>query len=253
MAVGTLFVGSTPIGNTEDFSLRMVSLLKDCDLLILETASRILPILNDGDIEYNKNYVEFRDPTPSEDREAVREKNLAIIEYVLDNLNSGKRVLLITDEGTPLLNDPGLDILGPAASAGHVIEVVPGPSAVIASVIHAMSFADGQSQGAFAFLPSMWAEADVIKNLLPIKDANLSIVLALQNRFFLDSDISDWILDVLGNRDVIICQDITKESQRISKSNLKSLKKIFANDKKFIQTSTTIVILPKPYCGVCGT
>lgn len=245
MTTGTLFVGSTPIGNPEDFSLRLIRLLKECDLLIVENASKIFPILDKANIDYNKNYLEFRDPGHLETMESVADSKDLAIHAVLNYLDSNKNVLFICDEGTPLITDPGTDMLRHVALANYKIETVPGPSVVLASFIHGMALSSAGSSPGFLYLPSIWSKEDIIKTLIPIKNIEQSIILTANSDLFLYENPSKHFLDILGNRDVVVCQNLTHETQRIFKTNLEMLDNLIKGQIDFLNVDTTIFIYPR--------
>lgn len=118
---GTLFVVATPIGNRDDLSPRARHVLGAVDLIAAEDTRRTGRLLSHFGIktpqislhEYNENRVTRR---------------------VLDELVAGASVALVSDAGTPLINDPGYRLLEAAHAQGIPVTPVPGPSAVISAL-----------------------------------------------------------------------------------------------------------------------
>ena len=118
---GKLFVVGTPIGNLGDFSPRAVQTLQDVDLIASEDTRVTLKLLNHFDIK--NTLVSYHDHN-------IREKGEAIVREIL----GGKNVAIVTDAGMPCISDPGEDLVRLCAESGIVVEVVPGPSAVISAL-----------------------------------------------------------------------------------------------------------------------
>jgi 16S rRNA (cytidine1402-2'-O)-methyltransferase len=118
--MGTLFVAATPIGNMEDITLRALRVLASVDLVAAEDTRRTGLLLKHHNIKR---------PLLS-----VRAQNEArASQGVLARLDTGD-VALVTDGGTPLVSDPGLRVVQAALAAGHRVEALPGPSALLAAL-----------------------------------------------------------------------------------------------------------------------
>jgi 16S rRNA (cytidine1402-2'-O)-methyltransferase len=122
MSTGTLYIVATPLGNLEDITLRAIRVLKEVALIACEDTRRTVKILNRYEIrtplfifhEYNK----------------VRAGA-----SLLRRLRDGESVALVSDAGTPAISDPGFELVREAIGAGIHIEVVPGPSALVAALV----------------------------------------------------------------------------------------------------------------------
>ncbi len=131
---GTLFVVATPIGNLEDVTFRAVRVLRDAGLIAAEDTRRTATLLARHDI---------RTPTTSLHEHNERQK----IPVLLENLSAGVHVAIVTDAGTPGISDPGFRLVRAAVELGVRVEVVPGPSAVVAALV-----ASGLPTDSFTFL-----------------------------------------------------------------------------------------------------
>jgi 16S rRNA (cytidine1402-2'-O)-methyltransferase len=126
--VGTLFIVGTPIGNLEDLSLRAARVLREADLIAAEdtrAARRLLAHVDAlGAINPARKVVSY-----FEGNEAERTEELTRA------LHGGRRVALISEAGMPGVSDPGAYAITAAIAAGARVEVVPGPSAVLAALV----------------------------------------------------------------------------------------------------------------------
>ncbi len=120
--MGTLFIVATPIGHLEDITLRALRVLREADWVAAEDTRRARALLAHYDIPTGKV---VRYDEHSHARQAPR---------VLNALAQGQRVALVSDAGTPVLNDPGLALVQAAWQAGHRVVPIPGPNAAVAAL-----------------------------------------------------------------------------------------------------------------------
>jgi len=122
-AGGVLRLVATPIGNLSDLSPRAARVLGEADVIACE------------DIRHSRKLLSHAGVTGPR-LIAVHDHNEADqVRTILSLLERGKSVALITDAGTPGISDPGQRVVAAVAAAGYGIEVVPGPSAVIAALV----------------------------------------------------------------------------------------------------------------------
>ncbi len=118
---GVLYVIATPIGNLQDMSARAVATLKSVDCIAAEDTRHSAPLLQ-----------HFMINTPVLALHEHNERERAI--HLLQRLQRGESIALISDAGTPLINDPGYFLVHEARKAGVRVVPVPGASAVIAAL-----------------------------------------------------------------------------------------------------------------------
>ena len=153
-----LYIVSTPIGNLDDITLRSLEVLKKSDIILCEDTRRSLKLLNHYKIKKKLiSYHKFNE----------QKELLKIIEY----LNEGKILSLISDAGTPTLSDPGLLLVKTCVDKKIQVYPIPGPSAITAAVC-ASGFDD--KFFFYGFLPK--TENDLTKTLKKLKDLNYSLV-----------------------------------------------------------------------------
>jgi len=117
-----LYLVPTPIGNLEDMTLRGIRILKEVDLILAEdtrTSGRLLK--------------HFGVETPMRAHHAHNEHRM--LQGVLDDLRSGKKIALITDAGTPGISDPGFLLVRACHEAGLAVTVMPGATALIPALV----------------------------------------------------------------------------------------------------------------------
>lgn len=189
---GKLYLCATPIGNLEDITFRVVRTLKEVDLIGAEDTRNSIKLLN---------HFEIKTPMTSYHEFNKYDKAEKLVELMLE----GKNIALITDAGTPGISDPGEELVRQCFEAGIEVTSLPGAVACITALT--MS---GQKTRRFcfeAFLPNDKKEkAKVLKDLenetrtIIIYEAPHRLVKTLKE-----------LRDVLGNRKMTICREITKK------------------------------------------
>ena len=151
---GTLYVIATPIGNLEEISPRAVRLLSEVDLIACEDTRHTRKLLN---------HLQITTPLTS----YYREKEQYKAGLLLEQLEEGVRIALVSDAGTPCISDPGAVLVRQARAAAIAVVPVSGPSALITAVSVA-----GLEQSGFYFAgfpPSIKkARRDFFKQLAPL-------------------------------------------------------------------------------------
>lgn len=118
---GILYVVATPIGNLEDVTLRALRVLREVSLIAAEDTRRTARLLQHYSISTR---------TTSLHEHNEREKTPKLI----DRLRAGESIALVSDAGTPLISDPGQNLVSEARAAGIRVEAIPGASAVLAAL-----------------------------------------------------------------------------------------------------------------------
>jgi 16S rRNA (cytidine1402-2'-O)-methyltransferase len=131
---GKLFIVSTPIGNLEDITYRAVDTLKNVDLILAEDTRHSAKLISHFQI--SKKLIAFHDHNE-------KSQYMKIIEKLKDGLN----IALISDAGTPLINDPGFNLVRSAKQENITVVPIPGASSPIAALS-----ASGLPADSFTFL-----------------------------------------------------------------------------------------------------
>lgn len=120
---GVLTLAATPIGNPLDASVRLMRALGEADLLAAEDTRRLARLVAALDVKTTGRIISYH-----EHNEAER------TEVLLEALEDGRRVLIVTDAGMPVVSDPGFRAVRAATEAGYPVTVIPGPSAVLTAL-----------------------------------------------------------------------------------------------------------------------
>ncbi len=152
MSSTTLFLVPTPIGNLRDITLRALEVLKQVDIIACEDTRHTRKLLS---------AYEIRKPLVSYERFSEMKKT----EFIIDALESGKNVALVSDAGTPLISDPGSALISRVRERGIRVEALPGPSAVI-TALAASGFGGGFRFIGFFPRQKSAAERETIKMAL---------------------------------------------------------------------------------------
>ncbi|MBE3550103.1 MAG: 16S rRNA (cytidine(1402)-2'-O)-methyltransferase [Brockia lithotrophica] len=201
---GTLFIVSTPIGNLEDLSARARRILAEVDLVACEDTRRTKALLA---------HLGLRKPLVSYHKDSPRRRE----EEILRALHAGKHVALVSDAGTPLLQDPGSELVRRALAEGVRVVPVPGPSAALAAWV-----ASGLAGGPFlfyGFLPRRKGERRRV--LTALRDFPYPIIF-YEAPHRLHATIAD-LLDVFGDRPASLARELTKLHEEFRRGSLEEL------------------------------
>lgn len=188
---GSLFIVATPIGNLEDITLRALRVLREADLIACEDTRQTQKLLHHYDIR--RPLVSYH-----EHNEAAQTAAL------LERLQQGETVALVSDAGTPLISDPGYRIVHAARAAGLPVVPIPGPSAVMAALSAA-----GLPTDAFLFAGFAPAKTGARRRWLE-EQRNLAATLVFYEAPHRIVETLEDIAEVLGNAPVVLAREITK-------------------------------------------
>ncbi len=224
---GLLRVVATPIGNLDDLSPRAAHALADADVIACEDTRVTRKLLS---------RVASRARLVAYHARNVRERTPELVQRVA----RGERVTLVTDAGTPGLSDPGQRLIAACIDAGHRIEVVPGPSAVVAAlVISGLPTARFVFEG---FLPRTKGERRRRLERLASEERTLVF-------FEAPHRIADTVRDmasVLGERNAAIARELTKMYEEVLRGTLPELAERAADG---LRGEITVVVAGAPANG----
>jgi 16S rRNA (cytidine1402-2'-O)-methyltransferase len=190
-----LYVVATPIGNLEDISLRALRILGEVKLIAAEDTRKTRRLLSAYDI---------RTPLTSYHEHS----NEAKLDYLLEYLEN-EDLALVSEAGMPGLSDPGYELIVAAIGAGVSVVPVPGASAVITALV-----VSGLPTDQFLYVGFLPRRKGQRRSLLSsIADERRTIV-AFETPHRLIEALSD-IEDVLGNRRVSVCRELTKVHEEV--------------------------------------
>lgn len=188
---GTLYVVATPIGNLEDITLRALRVLREVAVIAAEDTRRTARLLQ---------HYSISTPTTS-----VHEHNeRARVPALLERLERGESVALVSDAGTPVLSDPGTLLVAAAHAAGVRVEPVPGPSAALAAVS-----ASGLPADEILFLGFPPSRAGARRRWVTelAKERRLLVLYEAPHR--IRETLQD-LLELLGDRPMLVAREVSK-------------------------------------------
>ncbi len=207
--MGTLHVVATPIGNLEDVSLRALRVLAEADLVFAEDTRRTRILLE-------RHRIAARPLSLHAHNEESR------IERALSALAGGGRVALVSDAGTPLVSDPGERLVAAAIGAGHRVEAVPGPSAVLAALA-----VSGLPAQPFSFLGFLPRRAGARRALLAGFRARPETLVLFESPKRLGKTLAE-LAEALGERPACVARELTKVHEEARRGTLSELARVFA-------------------------
>jgi 16S rRNA (cytidine1402-2'-O)-methyltransferase len=188
----TLYVIATPIGNLEDITLRALRVLRaEVALIACEDTRQTQKLLS---------YYEIRKPLVSyhEHNEVGRTKQ------ILETLERGESVALVSDAGTPLISDPGYRVVHAAVEKGLSVVPIPGASAALAALA-----ASGLPTDEFRFIGFLPPKSVARRKLLEGLAERSATIVAYESPHRLLESLGD-IAQVLGPRDMVVARELTK-------------------------------------------
>ncbi|MBC7327090.1 16S rRNA (cytidine(1402)-2'-O)-methyltransferase [bacterium] len=193
---GTLFVVATPIGNLQDITLRALDVLKSVDLVVAEDTRKALALLS----HYN-----IRKPVLSLHRHSPGRR----IEEIVRELKGGKKIALISEAGTPGISDPGEELVRRCGEEGIDTVPIPGASALTA----ALSIS-GLPTRSFLFFSFPSRKRSKRKKLLEELKEYPHTLVFFESPHRIKETLED-ILEIMGDRKVVICREMTKLYEEI--------------------------------------
>jgi 16S rRNA (cytidine1402-2'-O)-methyltransferase len=188
--MGILYLVATPIGNLEDMSPRAVRILRESILIAAEDTRHTGTLL-----------AHFQINTPQ--TSYFEHSKLNKLDFILEKLSNGD-VALVSDAGTPAINDPGYELVKAALASGFDVRSVPGPSSPIAALT--VSGLPTDSFLYLGYLPSKATERR--KALEKISEQSYTLIFLESPHRIVDS-LAD-ILSVLGDRQICVAREMTK-------------------------------------------
>ena len=192
---GKLFVVATPIGNLSDISLRAIEVLKEVDIIVAEDTRITIRLLKEYKIKNELTSFHINNEKYKVDK-------------IIDYLEKGKNVALVSDAGTPCISDPGYLLVNQSRKRGIEINSIPGPSSPIAAL--SISGLPSERFAFEGFLPKKKGRQTKIKSFLELD----MTIIVFESPHRLLKTLRD-LLFFLGNRWISICKEITKINESV--------------------------------------
>ncbi len=209
---GKLYLCATPIGNLEDITFRVLRTLKEVDLIAAEDTRNSIKLLN---------HFEIKTPMTSYHEYNKIEKAYKLVE----KLQEGKNIALITDAGTPGISDPGEELVRICYENGIEVTSLPGPAACITALT--MSGLPTRRFAFEAFLPRDKKErARVLEELA--QESRTMIVYEAPHHLL---KTLKELYEVLGNRELTVCKELTKRYENATKTTFEDVIRFYEDNE----------------------
>jgi 16S rRNA (cytidine1402-2'-O)-methyltransferase len=205
---GRLYVCPTPIGNLEDITLRAIRVLREVDLIVAEDTRRSHILL--------KRY-HIKTPFARSYYQGVEEERVA---GIIELLEEGKDIALISDAGTPLISDPGYPLVREAVERGIELVALPGPTALIPALI-----VSGFPPARFAFDGMLPRRQGRLRRYLEGLQTEPRTVIVYESPHRILKTLT-VMAEVLPEREVVICRELTKLHEEVLRGPAPELLKI---------------------------
>lgn len=199
---GKLYIVGTPIGNLDDITIRAVNTLRNVDVILAEDTRQTLKLLNH--FEISKHMISYH-----------RHNEDDKIEKIVEILNSGKNLALVSDAGMPIISDPGQNLVKYLVKNNYDIEVVPGVTALITAIVKS-----GIDSTRFTFEGFLSVNKKQRKERLKslVNETRTMIFYEAPHKIF--STLKD-MYEYFGNRDICIARELTKIHEEYRYTNFK--------------------------------
>lgn len=206
-----LYVTATPIGNARDITLRALDVLKACDLIAAEDTRVTAKLLAIHGIT--------KPLTPYNDHNAEKERP-----RLLDRLQAGARIALVSDAGTPLVSDPGFKLARAAIEQGLPVHVLPGASAVLAGLT-----LSGLPSDRFLFAGFLSSRSGERRSALAELKTLRATLIFFESGGRLAECLKD-MAEILGTRRVAVARELTKLHEEVRRGDLAELAEAYARE-----------------------
>ena len=199
---GTLYLCATPIGNLEDMTFRVIRILKEVDLIAAEDTRNSIKLLN---------HFEIRTPMTSYHEYNKIEKGRKLVE----KLQEGKDVALITDAGTPGISDPGEELVRMCKEAGIAVTSLPGACACITALT-----LSGMSTRRFAFEAFLPQDKKERRRILDEVCTETRTMIFYEAPHRLVKTLRELENTLGSHRRITVCRELTKKYETVSSDSL---------------------------------
>ena len=223
---GSLYIIATPIGNLGDITFRAIETLKNVDLVLAEDTRHSKKLFD---------HYEIKSPLTAFHEHNENEKTSEIV----SEIHTGKSIALISDAGTPLISDPGYQLVSEAKKTGINVVPIPGPNAAIAAL--SSSGITSSSFSFFGFLPSK--QNSRLKILKTKRSLDETIIFYESPKRIL-ATIKDMMVVFGETRRVCLAKELTKSFETILNDNLMALMDYLEGDPSHQKGEFVLIVAP---------
>ena len=220
--INGLSIVATPIGNLDDITYRAVKILGECDIIICENPKHSLKLLN---------------------KLGIKKKLIALHDYneykIIDQVKGllkNKNCALISDAGSPLISDPGYNLVQYCIANNIRVTSVPGPSSILSSL--QLSGLPISEFAFFGFVPKSKKKIeDLVKSIFQEKRTTVFFVSSHKLIVFLDC-----LENIMPERTISICKELTKVNEFVFRGTPSNVKNKILEDKENIKGEFVAVV-----------
>ncbi|HEY2447803.1 MAG TPA: 16S rRNA (cytidine(1402)-2'-O)-methyltransferase [Mycobacterium sp.] len=207
MTGGRLLLGATPLGQPSDASPRLIAALASADVVAAEDTRRVRTLAKALDVRIGGNVVSFFDHV-----EASR------VPELIDAIRAGATVLVVSDAGMPLINDPGHRLVAACLDAGLPVRCLPGPSAVTTALA-----VSGLPSDKFCFEGFAPRKQSARKGWLASLAGERRTTVFFESPRRLPACLRDAVDQLGGDRRAAVCRELTKVHEEVVRGSLAEL------------------------------
>ncbi len=197
-----LYIVSTPIGHLKDITYRAVEILKEVDAILCEDTRTSKTLLNHYDI--HKQLISFHDHNKTEKAQEI-----------LSLMDEGKHLALISDAGTPGINDPGYELIQEVIKQGYHVVAIPGASAILSALV-----VSGCLIQPFTFIGFLPRKNSSKKEVIESYHQRVETLVIYESPLRVKKTLED-LFAILGDRAVVLARELTKMFETITRTTLK--------------------------------
>lgn len=209
---GKLYIVATPIGNLDDITLRAINTLKQVDIIIAEDTRHSLKLLN---------HLEITKPLISYHRHNEEEKT----DMILNKIEEGNNIALISDAGTPVISDPGEFIVKEALERNIEVVPIPGACAIITALMSA-----GVNTSSFTFYGFLSLNKKLRTKELEQIRSNRNTIILYEAPHKIVNTLKD-LENYVGDRKVVLARELTKIHEEFIRGTIEEVREKITTPK----------------------
>ena len=209
---GKLYIVATPIGNLDDITLRAINTLKQVDIIIAEDTRHSLKLLN---------HLEITKPLISYHRHNEEEKT----DMILNKIEEGNNIALISDAGTPVISDPGEFIVKEALERNIDVVPIPGAWAIITALMAA-----GVNTRSFTFYGFLSLNKKIRNKELEQIRSNRNTIILYEAPHKIINTLKD-LENYVGDRKIVLARELTKIHEEFIRGTIEEVREKITTPK----------------------
>lgn len=205
---GRILLAATPLGNADDASARLITALRDSDVVAAEDTRKLRALVSRLGIEPSGRILSFYEGNES-----------ARVPELIERAAAGDQVLVVTDAGMPSVSDPGFRLVREAHDAGVVVTCLPGPSAALTALV-----LSGLPVARFAFEGFLPRKAGERRRRLESLAAEERTMVFFEAPHRLEDSLTDMVHAFGETRQAAVCRELTKTYEEVRRGQLVELR-----------------------------